>query len=547
MENKKIDIAKVEAQIAKYEAIILKDPNKSQAYDLKARELMKINRLEEALECYNEVLKLQSENKIYLAQRAKLYGLTDQSDKALEDLNLISQLQQGGQDDDFSNLILSNTLQDVQKLDSVNKKIAELRNDKNINPGLLDAIQSLCSVTGTLTVKVGIHKERLSDHDAIKELQTQQQKTMELMERIQSSNAEELKKMQAEIQNQRFNALFAETKYRALELRVQDLEDFKKKFPDSFLKFEGKEKEFEDFLQKYDSKVQSALKDYIEGFISQCSVAYTTALVVKSGQFKLETSNTYIDLGSKLLSFIPYIGEITSSAIDFLSEKIETTKIEAKADNILKYCSSACSFEQNMKYVVISRLMDENKKGLIVDSAQEEGKLWYEKIQALYEKIELAIKDKIQENTALQSTTAQYKLGLRDASDLLDIFILSGKVLKLSDKGLNEMISDSTPQDIKFVALDFQIDKTYKKNCYESIKDKLKGKCFVFTVNDIIYDNPLLNYPDLLKLAVEKFGLHHALDMSSGLSYELVSEAIEHGSTELVLAGCISLNQADAP
>jgi len=82
MKNQEVNVTKIENDIAKYSKIIEKNPSKHQAYDLKGRALMQINRLEESLECYNEAIKLESGNKIYLAQRAKLYGLTGQADKA---------------------------------------------------------------------------------------------------------------------------------------------------------------------------------------------------------------------------------------------------------------------------------------------------------------------------------------------------------------------------------------------------------------------------------------------------------------------------------
>ena len=552
MKNQEVNIAKIEADIEKYNKIIEKDPSKHQAYNLKGMSLIKINRLEEALECYNQAIKLESSNKNYLAQRAKLYGLTGQADKAFEDLKLISQLQQHDHGDDFSNLILSSTLQEVQKLDSVNKKITELRGDKNINPGLLDAIEGLSSVTGTLTVKVGVHEERLAGHDdAIKELQAAQQQSMALIEKIQKANGEELSKMKSEIEGQRLNALFAETKYKTLELRVKDLEDFKDKFPTQFMKFTSKEKEFEDFLQKYDGKAQSSLKDYMEGFISQCSVAYTAALVVKSGQFQLDTSNTYVSLGSKLASFIPYIGDVISSSIDFLWDKIESTKISTKADNIIKYSSSAYSFEQHMKYVVINGLMNSAKFTIVINSAEEESKIWYQKIQAIYEKVELAIKDKIQENKALQYSTPQYKLGIKDASELLETFLLSGKVLELKgQQGLEAMTGKLLPVTVGLESLEIKdkdlnqkaVDQSNtKKGCCESIKDK----CVIFTVKDIVYDNELLNHPELLRLSVNEFGISRVLDMSNSLSSELISEAIQQNNAELLLAGCISLDCSD--
>jgi tetratricopeptide (TPR) repeat protein len=369
MKNQEVNIAK----IAKYDKIIKKNPSKHQAYDLKGRALMEINRLEESLECYNKAIKLESNNKIYLAQRAKLYGLTDQADKAFEDLKLISQLQQHSNEDAFNNLILFNTLQEVQKLDSVNKKITELRNDKNIDPGLLDAIKDLSSVTVSLVVKVGIHEEKLMGHDdAIMKLQAMQEQSMALIEKIQNANNEDLSNMKSEIESQRVKALFAEVKYKALESRVTDLEEFKEKFPEHFMKFTSKEKEFENFLQNYDNQIQSALKDYMESFMRQCSVSYIAALVVNSKQFKLDISNIYVTFGAKLLSFIPFIGREVASGINFAYEEIQTIKISAKAKNILEYSPSIYSFEQYMKYVVINGLMNDKKYDIIINGAEEE-------------------------------------------------------------------------------------------------------------------------------------------------------------------------------
>jgi hypothetical protein len=61
----------------------------------------------------------------------------------------------------------------------------------------------------------------------------------------------------------------------------------------------------------------------------------------------------------------------------------------------------------------------------------------------------------------------------------------------------------------------------------------------------MIYDNDLLNHPEILKSSVQAFGISRVLDMSSNLSSELISEAIEQNNAELLLAGCISLNYSD--
>jgi tetratricopeptide (TPR) repeat protein len=67
----------------------------------------------------------------------------------------------------------------------------------------------------------------------------------------------------------------------------------------------------------------------------------------------------------------------------------------------------------------------------------------------------------------------------------------------------------------------------------------------LLVVNDIVYDNDLLNHPELLKLSVKELGMSRVLDMSNSLSSELISEAIQQNNAELLLAGCISLDCSD--
>jgi len=72
-------------------------------------------------------------------------------------------------------------------------------------------------------------------------------------------------------------------------------------------------------------------------------------------------------------------------------------------------------------------------------------------------------------------------------------------------------------------------------------KTNCECKCEIFVVKDIIYDNELLNHPDILKISIEKLGLSTVLDRSTYLSPDLVSQAISQHNDELLLAGLISL------
>jgi Tfp pilus assembly protein PilF len=67
----------------------------------------------------------------------------------------------------------------------------------------------------------------------------------------------------------------------------------------------------------------------------------------------------------------------------------------------------------------------------------------------------------------------------------------------------------------------------------------------LYCVTEVIYDNDLLNHPELLKLSVKELGISRVLDMSNSLSSELISEAIGQNNAELLLAGCISLDCSD--
>jgi hypothetical protein len=141
----------------------------------------------------------------------------------------------------------------------------------------------------------------------------------------------------------------------------------------------------------------------------------------------------------------------------------------------------------------------------------------------------------------LKQSTPQYKLGIKDANELLEKFLLSGKASELNNKGLDDMTNILLPvkiEDTNSIALQIE-DK--KKGCCESIRNK----CVIFSVKDMIYDNELLNHPEILRSSVKEFGISRVLDMSSNLSSELISEAIEQNDAELLLAGCISLNYYD--
>ena len=58
----------------------------------------------------------------------------------------------------------------------------------------------------------------------------------------------------------------------------------------------------------------------------------------------------------------------------------------------------------------------------------------------------------------------------------------------------------------------------------------------------VTYDNKLLNYPQLIKKALEQYDLAKIIELSTTLSDELVNEAIKLNDPNVLLAGLMSLD-----
>ena len=238
----------------------------------------------------------------------------------------------------------------------------------------------------------------------------------------------ELNEGQIKDLHEEVDVLFEAEKNKSLE--ILSLQEFQSKFPEKHMKFQQKEKEYELRLHEKPDVQRKLVKDYIEGFKAQCSVAYTSALVIRGGQLKLDTSNIYATIGSKLVSFIPYVGDIASKSIDFIADQVKSIDTKAKADNLIKYSSSITEFEQNMLYAIQSSILNDNKQNEILNQAEQKSDHWWQSVMSFSKKIAQKAKNIIREDMLEQNSTPQYKLGMKDANDILAKLLLSGQVLK---------------------------------------------------------------------------------------------------------------------
>jgi hypothetical protein len=60
-------------------------------------------------------------------------------------------------------------------------------------------------------------------------------------------------------------------------------------------------------------------------------------------------------------------------------------------------------------------------------------------------------------------------------------------------------------------------------------------------VSEIVYDNELLNHPNLLKKSLEQLTFNQILDLSPNLNQDLIAEAIANNDSSIILGGLLSL------
>ena len=147
------------------------------------------------------------------------------------------------------------------------------------------------------------------------------------------------------------------------------------------------------------------------------------------------------------------------------------------------------------------------------------------------------------ENDILSKVDHGDKIKVQEASKLINNYLdtqSKKQIFESKDEIIKKLVADN--QDMK-AQNQFLMDMIMQLNARLEKVEKNEQK--LYCVTEVIYDNDLLNHPELLKLSVKEFGISRVLDMSNSLSSELISEAIGQNNAELLLAGCISLDCSD--
>jgi tetratricopeptide (TPR) repeat protein len=171
----------------------------------------------------------------------------------------------------------------------------------------------------------------------------------------------------------------------------------------------------------------------------------------------------------------------------------------------------------------------------------------------------IAAQEKLQDVAVLfQQSSLHSSSEIKEAQDKISSALENAALKNISDVAHKKTADKDQAQQDLMKALVSKVQLLESQNEFKDALimqmmerlEKLESKQLekeqkLYCITEVVYENELLNHPELLKLSVKEFGMSRVLDMSNSLSSELISEAIQQNNAELLLAGCISLDCSD--
>lgn len=294
---------RIQEALNNYDKAIDINPDKPEPYYNKAHSLEDLNRLQEALVSYNRALELNPHYCLALISKSLLLLNEFPSDEnKLEAFNLLKKTKESYESNLDPNMFTYNE-GNIEMIENSLEKIIELEKE----------IQSLQHVLSNIT-----------DKDAAIEIQNKLKSIIHKKKSIKIDNSEDN------------NAKILENllkEINEMKKQVKALVEFKENFSSETLNFEKLKKQLHEL-----GKTNPDIKSFVKGFISEFSLAFLSAQVVRNGQVKIEVETcTIISLLSKGLSFIPLLGDTLSSITDYANEYISTVKLTNSCANLSQF------------------------------------------------------------------------------------------------------------------------------------------------------------------------------------------------------------------
>ncbi len=407
------DTNKLERDIKLYDMQLKSNANDHNTYSLKGKtyvELARITSNEEfysyAIDSFTTAIEIY-EKPSYLCDRAKIYALIGESEKAVNDFRKVNEITSTQKSDDIlGDLYVKNTLKDIAKIDSIKSTIQDLRKNQKLPEEFLNAFDSLTNITSNLSIKVEDHTGQLqqiwSIIDTINSKLTQNKEITDndykVIEDVLALHGKKLDTHDNQIKNQGKILDNAGVKERA---------EIKEKFTE---------------LEKYNPE----LHIYCKTFYWTCINLFDSYRNLSTGIIKgvSEEMSPLAKGAMTLCSKIPLIGSATG-AIQSIVEGVYTVLADKKLENTTNAVNKVIqakfglSDEISINIAKVAIALTEIRKEAILHPEKNELSKFEAGIKWIEDKID-SVKEKIMPSVNLHDKSNNtIKIALEDVTGLI--------------------------------------------------------------------------------------------------------------------------------
>jgi tetratricopeptide (TPR) repeat protein len=386
-------IEELKDDIIRYDKTIKRHPDEPNNYYLKAGALKELglgqltednSYYEQALECYSTAITLDPQSGLYLVDRSRLYVEVGAPEKAVQDMKKISELHIAETDPIFK-IYIKNTVRDIARLDSIQNQIEQLQAKGEISVELANTLKDHAKVTATLVVQVGVHSEKLGEHETI--LTKHDERITSLVSLVKENTRlldivmqqlllKEEKVLQTQINKLQQNIEIA--KFQLKELQEEKV---------------GRT-ELEPFAFKISEEISNdpKLKDYYDAIYDKLHSKIMEAIVVRGEHIAIDTTKIPVKVATKgvdlLISGITGMRIAVGEAISTGGEVYSKYSIKEKDIQLSTIASSPSARENIIKELAQQITLRNAERIINITQEYQEIKDWNQSsiIQAIQDK-----------------------------------------------------------------------------------------------------------------------------------------------------------------
>lgn len=408
----------------------------------KAGALCNLGRFDEAIDAYNSALKIKPDSLDNLEGKGCAYFNMGDYENAI---NVFEAYLKQKEDSCYMMFLkgvalkMNNKPEEALPLLRKAKQMLSSGNIQNIRPDQLNYMNLMLDKNLQSTEQIVNMNEKMKKME-----NTHDEKAKKVMEEYQT-NIKKINDNEAKIVKDNFSTTNKMTNEEKQKLtkenddRIRQLEEIIKKLSVDLEKNnqddERRAKEFKEELDnkmdnytniikkkvdslKIDENKRTNITDYYFAFLNTFSSAYSNSQIVEDGSVQLDTGNTGIDLLSKLVSFIPVVGDMASEGITKLNDFLTTIDIKKRARKYKNLFASPSQLELIVGKAFVNTIgSEEYIVDEIIDINQSSEYLYtLDKLKKKYEELDQIVDERLYGKKYVNDS---YKLGVEDANEII--------------------------------------------------------------------------------------------------------------------------------